>query len=132
MIRPRSAKETAIVCGAAVAVVALLMIPFEVSSHAADGSITNNSKDLFWVVIAGVAALGMVLGQRYLTLKKRAQIELASGEQYRRLADEYRRLADLAITTQEHTDLKLGDLSAQLDYLREQNASLQKILKDVE
>ncbi|HEY1320785.1 MAG TPA: hypothetical protein VGF32_11085 [Streptosporangiaceae bacterium] len=39
---------------------------------------------------------------------------------------------DLAITAHEHTDLKLGDLSAQLDYLREQNESLQKILKEVE
>ena len=31
-----------------------------------------------------------------------------------------------------HTDLKLGDLGAQLGYLREQNESLQKILKEVE
>jgi len=38
----------------------------------------------------------------------------------------------MAITSQEHTDLKLGDVSAQLDHLREQMASLQKILKDVE
>lgn len=38
----------------------------------------------------------------------------------------------MAITTQEHTDLKLGDVSAQLDYLREQSESLQKILKEVE
>jgi hypothetical protein len=33
---------------------------------------------------------------------------------------------------QEHTDLKLGEVSAQFDYLREQNESLQKILKEVE
>ncbi|HEX9538031.1 MAG TPA: hypothetical protein VGA04_07640 [Streptosporangiaceae bacterium] len=76
--------------------------------------------------------VGIVAWSRYLTTKKRAQIELASGEQYRQLADEYRRLADMAITAQEHTDLKLGDVSAQLDYLREQNESLQKILKEVE
>jgi hypothetical protein len=38
----------------------------------------------------------------------------------------------LAITSQEHTDLKLGDLGVQLDYLREQNESLQKILREVE
>jgi hypothetical protein len=50
----------------------------------------------------------------------------------RQLADEYRRLADVAITAQEHTDLKLGDLSAQLDYLREQNDCMQKILSEVE
>jgi hypothetical protein len=29
-------------------------------------------------------------------------------------------------------DLKLGEVSAQLDFLREQNESLQKILRDVE
>jgi hypothetical protein len=67
-----------------------------------------------------------------LTAKKQAQLQLTGGDQYRQLAEEYRRLADLAITAQEHTDLKLGDVSAQLDYLREQNESLQKILKEVE
>jgi hypothetical protein len=93
---------------------------------------TNNSKYIVWIVVAGVIALGMVLSHRYLTTRKRAQAELTGGEQYRRFAEEYRRLADLAITAQEHTDLKLGDVSAELDYLREQNDSLQKILKDVE
>jgi hypothetical protein len=74
----------------------------------------------------------MALGYRYLIVKKRAHFELTGVEQYRQLAEEYRRLSDLAITSQEHTDLKLGDVSAQLDHLREQMASLQKILKDVE
>ena len=74
----------------------------------------------------------VALGARYLTARKRAQLELTGSEQYRSLAEEYRRLADMAITAQEHTDLKLGDVSAQLDFLREQNASLQKILKEVE
>jgi hypothetical protein len=63
---------------------------------------------------------------------KTAHLELTSGEQYRKLAEEYRWLADMAITAQEHTDLKLGDVSAQLDHLREQTESLQKILRDVE
>ena len=74
------------------------------------------------------------MGQRPQT---RAPAETAiiwatGGKQYRQLADEHRRLADLAITAREHTDLKLGELSAQLDYLREQNESLQKILREVE
>jgi hypothetical protein len=43
---------------------------------------------------------------RSLTVRKTAQAELTGGEQYRALAEEYRRLADLAITAQEHTDLK--------------------------
>ena len=131
-MKPRTAKETAIICVAAVVAVGLLTIPFELPSRTADGATTNNSGYLFWIVLAGVVALGMVLGHRYLTTRKRAQIELTGSEQYRKLAEECRRLADMAITTQEHTDLKLGELSAQLDYLREQNESLHKILKDVE
>jgi beta-lactamase regulating signal transducer with metallopeptidase domain len=131
-MKPRTAKETAMICGAGVLVVALLTIPFELSSVGPDGTVISNTKGLVWIVLAGVIALGMALGFRYLTTRKRGQLELAGSEQYRQLAEEYRRLADLAITAQEHTDLKLGDVSAQLDFLREQNASLQKILKEVE
>jgi hypothetical protein len=131
-MKPRTAKETAIICAAAVIAVGLLAIPFGLPTFSSDGTSANNSKYLFWIVLAGVAALGMVLGYRYLTTRKRAQVELAGSEQYSKLAEEYRRLTDLAITAQEHTDLKLGDLSVQLDYLREQIESLQKILKDVE
>jgi hypothetical protein len=126
-MKPTTAKETAIVCTAAVVITGLLVLPFGLA--AAQG---GNVKGLIWMAVTVVIALGLGLGFRYLTVKKRAQLELEGGEQYRRLAEEYRRLADLAITAQEHTDLKLGDVSAQLDYLREQNASLQKILKDVE
>ena len=108
-------------------IVGLLTIPFGV---AAQGG--NNSKGAVWMALTAVLGLGMVLAFRYLTTRKRGQLELAGSEQYRQLAEEYRRLADLAITAQEHTDLKLGDVSAQLDFLREQNASLQKILKEVE
>jgi hypothetical protein len=128
-MKPRTAKETAIVCGAGVLALALLLIPFELSP---DGGRNPNGKALIWLVLAGVLALGMVLGSKYLITRKRAQLELSGGEQYRRLADEYRRLADLAITAQEHTDLKLSELSVQIDYLREQNEALQKILKEVE
>lgn len=131
-MKPRTAKETTIICVAAVLVAALLTIPFELTSPGPDGTVISNTKYLVWIAIAGVVALGIVLGFRYLTTRKQAQIELTGTEQYRQLTDEYRRLADLAITSQEHTDLKLGDLSAQLDYLREQNESLQKILKEVE
>jgi hypothetical protein len=131
-MKPRTAQETAIICAAAVVAITLLTIPFELRSTGPNGAMTNNSRYLVWIAVAGVIALGMVLGYRYLTTRKRAQIELTGGEQYRQLAEEYRRLADLVIIAQEHTDLKLGDVSAQLDYLREQNESLQKILKEVE
>jgi len=131
-MKPRTAKETTIICVAAVLMAALLTIPFELTSPGPDGTVISNTKYLVWIAVAGVVALGIVLGFRYLTTRKRAQIELTGTEQYRQLTDEYRRLADLAITAQEHADLKLGDLSVQLDYLREQNESLQKILKEVE
>jgi hypothetical protein len=114
------------ICAAAVLAVALVTIPFELTPTPVD------PKELVWLAMVSVIALPVVLGYRYLTIRKRAQIELTGGEQYRTLAEEYRRLADLAITAQEHTDLKLGEVSAQLDYLREQNESLHKILKEVE
>jgi uncharacterized protein HemX len=120
-MKPRTATETAIICVAAVVVVALLT-----------GNASDSGKATAAIAAAAVVALGVVMGFRYLTTRKQAQLELTGSEQYRRLAEEYRRLADLAITAQEHTDLKLGDVSAQLDYLREQNESLQKILREVE
>jgi uncharacterized protein HemX len=126
-MRPRTARETAIICATAVITVAILTIPFT-----SNGGSATSGRYLVFIALAGVLALGMVLGYRYLTTRNRAQLELTGDQQYRRLADEYRRLADLAITAQEHTDLKLGDVSAQLDFLREQNASMQKILKEVE
>jgi hypothetical protein len=84
------------------------------------------------IVVGLLMAVTVVAGTWQVTTTKKAQGALANGDQYRALAEEYRRLADIAITSQEHTDLKLGDLSAQLDYVREQNESLQKILKEVE
>ena len=113
-MKPRTATEMAIMC--ATGLIAL------------SGSSSGSRSRKTWMVVA----VDRRLMPLRATARKRAQIELSGGEQYRQLADEYRRLADLAITAQEHTDLKLGDVSAQLDYLREQNESLQKILKEVE
>ena len=127
-MKPGTAKETAIICAAAVVAVGVLTIPFDLRANT-DGT---SSKAFVWLILLAVVALGLVLGFRYLTSRKRVQLELTGTDQYRQLADEYRRLADVAITAQEHTDLKLGDLSAQLDYLREQNDCMQKILSEVE
>jgi hypothetical protein len=69
---------------------------------------------------------------RYLGTSRQARAELTTGEEYRSLADEYRRLSDLAITSQEHTDLKLTDISVRIDELRDQLEQLQRILKEVE
>jgi uncharacterized protein HemX len=87
---------------------------------------------LAWVAFFTMLGVGLVAGFRYLTARKQAQLQLTGGEQYRALAEEYRRLSDLAITAQEHTDLKMGEISAQLDHMRTQIDSLQKILRDVE
>jgi hypothetical protein len=68
------------------------------------------------------------------TLGAAGQAEPADGSagEFRRLAEEYRRLSDLAITAQEHSDLKLSEVSAQLDHLRGQVESLRRILSEVE
>jgi hypothetical protein len=121
-MRNRTTLETVIICVAAVAIVGIL------SGNNAD----HSSKALVLVTLLGVLGLSITLGFRYLTLKKRTQLELTGDQHYRGLAEEYRRLADLAITAQEHTDLKLGEVNVQLDYLRAQNESLQKILREVE
>jgi uncharacterized protein HemX len=118
-MRTRTARETAIICAAIVVAIGIV-------------APVDNGKWVVAVAVAGVVGAGIALGYQYLAIKKQAQIELAGGEQYRQLAEQYRRLSDLAITAQEHTDLKLGEVSAQLDHLREQMASLQNILKDVE
>ena len=121
-------KQTAIICTAGVLAIAIFIIPLAFSLHGGGSS----KRSVVWVVFAGVIALAMVLGSRYLTVGKRAQIQLEGDKQYRQLADDYRRLADLAITAQEHTDLKLADLSVQMEFLRSQNEALQNILKEVE
>jgi hypothetical protein len=121
-------KQTAIICTAGVLAIAMFIIPLAFSLHGGG----SGKRSVVWVVFAGVIALAMVLGSRYLTVGKRAQIQLEGDKQYRQLADDYRRLADLAITAQEHTDLKLADLSVQMEFLRSQNEALQNILKEVE
>jgi hypothetical protein len=125
-VKPRTTAETAIIYLSSVIItIALLVWGWNVT-------INGHPNALIWVAVAGVIGLGIVQFSRHMTATRMARTELTGGEQYRRLADEYRRLSDLAITAQEHTDLKLGDVSAQLDYLREQVESLQKILKEVE
>jgi hypothetical protein len=127
-MKTMTTKQTAILCATGVLVIALLTIPLELHPQG-DGS---TKKGLVALVFAGVIALGMVLASRHLTAGKKAQIQLEGHAQYRQLADEYRRLADLAITAQEHTDLKLADLSVQMEFLRSQNDALQSILKEVD
>lgn len=89
-----------------------------------------------WVTGVFVVACAIVLitwlVMRYLGTSRQARAVLTTDERYRGLADEYRRLSDLAITAQEHTDLRLTELTVQIDELRNQMSQLQHILKEVE
>jgi uncharacterized protein HemX len=125
-VKPRNATELAIMCVFGVLAITVLVSGITVMSGKGGG------KGVVWLVLLGALSAGAVAWARAFGNRRDARAELTSGEQYRRLADEYRRLADMAITVQEHTDLKLGDVSVRIDYLREQVDSLQKILKDVE
>jgi uncharacterized protein HemX len=85
------------------------------------------------VILGGLLiAIGMVAGvwQRTSTTKARATV--TSEKEYRALAEEFRRLSEMSVTAQEHTDLKLADLGGRLDQMRDQLDQVQRILKDVE
>jgi uncharacterized protein HemX len=90
--------------------------------------------DLLALVIAVLVAIVAVswVTVRYLTTTRQTRAELTAGTQYRSLAEEYRRLSDMAITSQEHVDLRLTDLGVRLDELRDQMEQMQRILKEVE
>jgi hypothetical protein len=125
-VKPRNATELAIMCVCGlIAIVALVIGIAFMADH-------GNGKVVASVIIAGAAGFGAAAWARAFAARARARADAASGEQYRQLTDEYRRFADMAITAQEHADLKLGDVSARIDYLRDQMESLQKILKEVE
>jgi hypothetical protein len=69
---------------------------------------------------------------RHLSSSRNARAALTSDRQLRGLADEYRRLSDMAITAQEHTDLRLTELSVRVEELGKRMEQLQHILKEVE
>ena len=88
---------------------------------------------LMLVTILAVAVVVSVwVTARHLSASRQARAQLTSGTEYRTLADEFRRLSDMAITSQEHVDLRLTDLSVQVGSLRDQLQQMQRILKEVE
>jgi phage shock protein A len=93
-----------------------------------------NANDWLTFTISLAAAIVLVTWviARQLTASRQARAELTAGEQYRDLAQEYRRLSDVAITAQEHLDLRLTDLSVRIDELRDKMEQVQHILKEVE
>jgi hypothetical protein len=117
-VKARTGIETSAICVCAVLVIASVVLGAE------------KLKAPYIIPLVAIPLLAWLW--QLTTGSKATRNEITSGAEYRQLADEYRRLADLAITAQEHTDLKLGDVSVRIDYLREQMESLQKILKEVE
>jgi hypothetical protein len=113
--------ETAILCAAGVSALAVVVYGLPLLGKA--GAIA-----VCFMVLGGLA----YLGSRALTRRGTTRAELTGSVEYRALAEEYRRLADMAITAQEHTDLKLSEVSVRMDCLREQLDGLQKILSEVE
>jgi len=81
---------------------------------------------VFTVVVVG-ALIGYAIFQwgRQRSISQRTRAELTATE-------EYRRLSEMAITAQEHTDLKLAEINMQLVQLRDQLDQVQRVLKDVE
>jgi hypothetical protein len=85
---------------------------------------------VYALVVGAVLSVGIIA--RHLSVTRKSRGELTAGKEYRALADEFRRLSDMAITAQEHTDLRLTDVSVQLSDLREKLEKMQSILSDVE
>jgi hypothetical protein len=69
---------------------------------------------------------------RYLSVARRASAALTADGAYRALTDEYRRLSDMAITAQEHTELKLTELTVQIGELQVELSRMQRILTEVD
>jgi uncharacterized protein HemX len=93
-----------------------------------------NGNDILTLVT--VLAVAIVIcfwvAARHLSAARQGKAQLTSGNEYRALADEFRRLSDMAVTSQEHIDLRLTDLSVQVDSMRDQLKQMQHILKEVE
>ena len=83
-------------------------------------------------ILAAAIVISVWVAARHLSASRQARAQLTTGQEYRALADEFRRLSDSAITVQEHIDLRLTDLTVQVDSLRDQMEQMQRILKEVE
>ena len=77
------------------------------------------------LVVGGLTAYAIYQWGRHLAIRKQTRAELTTSE-------EYRRLSEMAVTAQEHTELKLAEINMQLAQLRDQLDQVQKVLRDVE
>jgi hypothetical protein len=87
-----------------------------------------------WTFIILFLCTAAVLCARYyfFARMRSSKSALTASEEYRSLADEYRRLSDMAITSNEHVDLRLTDQSVRIDELKDQLDQIHRILKEVE
>jgi Tfp pilus assembly protein PilO len=77
------------------------------------------------LVVGGLIAYAIYQWGRQHAISNKTRAELTTSK-------EYRRLSEMAVTAQEHTDLKLAEINMQLAQLRDQLDQVQKVLKDVE
>jgi hypothetical protein len=77
------------------------------------------------LVVGGLIGYAMYQWGRQHAISNKTRAELTTSE-------EYRRLSEMAVTAQEHTELKLAEINMQLAQLRDQLDQVQKVLKDVE
>ena len=77
------------------------------------------------LVVGGLIGYAIYQWGRQHAISNKTRAELTTSE-------EYRRLSEMAVTAQEHTDLKLAEINMQLAQLRDQLEQVQKVLKDVE
>ena len=77
------------------------------------------------LVVGGLIAYAIYQWGQQLAISKKTRAEVTT-------SGEYRRLSQMAVTAQEHTDMKLAEINMQLAQLRDQLDQVQKVLKDVE
>jgi type II secretory pathway pseudopilin PulG len=77
------------------------------------------------LVVGGLIAFAIYQWGQQLAISKKTRAEVTTGA-------EYRRLSEMAVTAQQHTDMKLAEINMQLTQLRDQLDQVQKVLKDVE
>ena len=87
-----------------------------------------------WAFMVLFVSAAVVLSARYFFFARirSSKSALTESKEYRSLADEYRRLSDMAITANEHVNLRLTDLSVHVNRVRDQLDQMQRILKEVE
>jgi hypothetical protein len=84
---------------------------------------------LFVLFAAGMVAILILVVLALRAVITKGRTPPVSAAQFHALAEEHRRMTDMAVTASEHVDLRLADLSARVDELRGQ---VQRILTDVE